>query len=660
MTRTMDRPYPGARPFQRADCDLFFGRRLDTAVLANLWRRNSLTIASGPTGSGKTSLLQSGILPLVQADRSEVLPTGRFSYGVTFPAAALPEHNPYTVALLGSWSPGESMTRLTGLTVQEYLHRRAERHDGTILAVIDQAEELLADSGPRISYRRQLLSDLSAAARNESQLHLLLCVRESAAEEIFRALDGGARYTIAPLGYDEALEAVTGPAEAAGHSFEPGAAEEFVASILTSSISTGSGSDWSVTDRCVQPALLQVACVRLWDSLPDSLHAIAKRDVRRYGDVDAALQGYVGQVIAEVADQHDIPSARLQAWLTRTFVNDLGRRGTAYEGRTDTAGFPNTMARALEDRYLLSSEQRSGSRWYELLSDRLIEPLRHATEENPPPVASPVYLHDAGRAVTLGDFDLAERYAQDAVRVCPDQDLRVRARAQSLLGNIAHERGKPADAEIRYRQAAGLFEAARDGAAVAHQLAAVGRTLLDQERPADAVEELRSAVDRLPNDLLIQTQFAGALWQLGEPRTAEAVFTRVLEIDGGNAEALRGRGEILADLGDARAALRDLDRLVPAKQPSVHAARGLALALLGEQSDAAEEIKAALTDAPRNGPVLFYAARAEMIGGDQATAAGLAERAITATDPSLPRHQRQAAQELSSQLGAQQGGYGRR
>ena len=130
MTRTMVRPYPGARPFQRSDSDRFFGRRREVGTLAELWRTNSLTMVIGPTGSGKTSLVQAGLLPLIDRDRAEVLPPGRVSYGSTFPAAALPEHNPYTVALLGSWSPGESMSRLVGLTLRDYLRQRAERHDG--------------------------------------------------------------------------------------------------------------------------------------------------------------------------------------------------------------------------------------------------------------------------------------------------------------------------------------------------------------------------------------------------------------------------------------------------------------------------------------------------------------------------------------------------
>jgi hypothetical protein len=90
MTRTMVRPYPGTRPFQRLDNDRFFGRRREANTVAELWRANSLTIASGPSGSGKTSLLQAGLLPLLEGGRAEVLPPGRLSYGSTFPAAALP------------------------------------------------------------------------------------------------------------------------------------------------------------------------------------------------------------------------------------------------------------------------------------------------------------------------------------------------------------------------------------------------------------------------------------------------------------------------------------------------------------------------------------------------------------------------------------------
>lgn len=644
---TMRRSHPGLGPFQRADSEQFFGRRREAAALADLWRANTLTIAAGPPGSGKTSLVQAGVLPLVEQGRAQVLPPGRVSYGATYPFAGLPEHNPYTVALLRSWSPDETMSQLIDQTVHEYLQRRTEDHGGPVLAVIDQAEELLADAGPRKRRGRQFLAELATAIRSNPRLHLLLCTRESRLNEFRHALGGGVPFHVGPLTFDAAVDAVTGQAEAAGLRADPGAVAELVMEVQTSTISVA-GGERSTIDEYVQPTILQVACRRFWDALPENLQLITQREVRRYGDVGTFLSVHCSRVAAAVAEEFDVPIARLRSWLTQTFITDTGHRGTTYEGMTHTAGMPNAVVRTLEDRHLLTSEWRSGSRWYELLSDRLIAPLLNGSDEHPDPGAPAEYLQSAARMLAFGDLDLAERYAAEALRLCLPRDLRQQAEVQSLLGNLAYEGERFTDAEARYRQAAGLFETIRDTAAVARQLAAVGQTLRDQERPADAVVEFRAAVDRLPNDALIQTALGWALRDLGQPRAAGAVFTGVLAVDGGNTEALRGRGEVFADLGDARGALRDLDRLPLSDQPAARAARGLALAQLGDQAKANEEIQAAITEAPRNGPVLLYAARAEALSGDRPTSIELAERAVNAAAPPLPPHQREAAQELAN------------
>jgi tetratricopeptide (TPR) repeat protein len=191
-----------------------------------------------------------------------------------------------------------------------------------------------------------------------------------------------------------------------------------------------------------------------------------------------------------------------------------------YEGATDTAGMPNAVVQGLEDRRLLSAEWRQGARWYRLLSDRLVEPLRSATDEEAPLADGAEYLASAGRALTMGETDLAKRYIRQALRSLPDTDLRLRGEAESLLGNIASERDKPAEAEPHYRAAANLFEAVQDTGAVASQLAAVGQTLMAQERPANAVRELQAAADRAPRDLVVQTELAWALWELGQARAA--------------------------------------------------------------------------------------------------------------------------------------------
>jgi len=616
-------------------------------ALAERWRSNSLTIGVGMAGSGKTSLLHAGVIPQMTDGNSELLPPGRLSYDPAFPFGSLPAHNLYTLALLRSWSPGDTAGRLAGVTVRDFVRHRAERGEGVILAAIDQGEELLGDAGSRRMARRHFLIELAEALRVEPRLHLLLLTRDEAFDEIAEVLGYGARYEISGLTRQGAIEAVEKPVASVGRSFADGAAEQIVTSLQVN-VSAGRGEpSRSGTDDRVVPALLQVVCSWMWNALPADLDVITPRDVSKFGDAGLALAAHCGHVIAAVADEHDLPVTKLRSWMLSTFITEYGSRGTAYEGPAATAGMPNPVARALEDRHLLSVQLKSGLRWYELQSDCLIVPLREATEQRPAYVSPQEHLEAAGRALTRGDLDLAERFAAEALRAARETDHQIRARANSLLGNVALDRGNPGEAAGHYRLAATLYEAARDRESVARQLAATGQMLLAQGQAADAVDQLRAAVSRQPNDPVLQTELGLALWQLGDGRGAVAVLTSVLGIDGGNTLALRTRGEILASIGDASDAMRDLDRVPLGDMPSSRAARGLALARLGDRSAASREIEDALSEAPRNGPVLLYAAQASEVGGDEGTTEKLALRAVDAMDPPLSPQHRNLALKLA-------------
>ena len=59
----MAEPYRGLEAFREEDAAYFFGRE---ALKQRLWRsfeRNPVTLLTGPSGSGESSLLNAGFLP---------------------------------------------------------------------------------------------------------------------------------------------------------------------------------------------------------------------------------------------------------------------------------------------------------------------------------------------------------------------------------------------------------------------------------------------------------------------------------------------------------------------------------------------------------------------------------------------------------------------
>ena len=236
---------------------------------------------------------------------------------------------------------------MAGRTVRDYVQSRADGQDGPVLAAIDQVEELAADSGPRLSYRRLFLAELAEAMEEEPRLHLLLAVRSEAVDIVADVLGPGARHLVTPLSRQDAIEAVVGPTRDTSRSYDEGVAEAIVTDLQTSRIAPLGGGEHCITGDDVQPAILQVVCAHLWDSLPAGLDLITRRELRRYGDADAALASHCGQIVAAVAEDHDLPVTRLRAWLQSTFITELGTRE------------PPTRARPSRPACLMRSHGRS-------------------------------------------------------------------------------------------------------------------------------------------------------------------------------------------------------------------------------------------------------------------------------------------------------------
>ncbi|SDK60800.1 tetratricopeptide repeat protein [Nonomuraea jiangxiensis] len=661
MTTYRSEPYVGLRSYSREDHERFFGRGTKAYEIAVMWHAHRLTTLYGPSGVGKTSVLEAGVLPRLAEQRVDVLPIGRLSHGSAFPLAALPERNPFTVALLSSWAPGESLTRLAGLTVKQFLRRRGPRTDKygdpvPVLVAIDQAEELFFDFPHRQAFRDPFISQLAEALDDNEDLRLLLSIREDyfarflAHEEQLRGGGSAAAVALAPLREDEALAAVRDPLARTGRSYGPQAAETLVRELRTVRLHGVSGPT-SYTVDTVEPVQLQIVCSSLWQSCPPEIAVITPEYVEQHADVDRSLGDFLSRALEEIAHEHDVPPDQLSTWLRETFITELGTRGTAYEGETQTAGMPNSVVKALVDRHILKVEVRAGSRWCELQHDRLLQPVQRAQGgaagpkpgAGQAPASAEEFLRVAEQVLADGDLRLAETHAQRARRLCGEDEQRTLAEIESFLGNLAYERGDWPTAEACYKRGSQVYERLRETGAVARSLAAAGRVILHQGRADEAVAELQSAVQRVPHDLNVQVELAVTVWHAGSPPAALSILHGVLSVDGDTPLALQARGEILADLGKPEQALRDLDRVRDPEEPATIAARALALAELDRAAEAIAELDAALTAGRDQGLVAYLCARALHRMGNRERADQVARDAIR---PPLTAYQRRILADL--------------
>ena len=60
-------PYPGLRPFERHEAEIFFGREQHVDRLLEILQREHFLAVIGPSGSGKSSLVRAGLLPALAA-----------------------------------------------------------------------------------------------------------------------------------------------------------------------------------------------------------------------------------------------------------------------------------------------------------------------------------------------------------------------------------------------------------------------------------------------------------------------------------------------------------------------------------------------------------------------------------------------------------------
>jgi tetratricopeptide (TPR) repeat protein len=674
-------PYKGLHPYLAADAAWFFGRSGESHELLARWLTHRLTVVHGPVGVGKTSLLCAGAVPSAVNDQARLLSPARLAApAVAPPVQSVDTGNLFISQLVSAWFPGGFPAgNAAQLSAAELLRAHPQvagsgSGGGPVLLAIDQFEVLFAPDGPRAEpRRRQMIEFLGAAMASQSDLRLLVVLRSgyradlAPHEDLLSAGSSVARVAVSPLDRSSAVAALREPARQAGRPFAPGAAEALIDDLCVCNATDRARNAVTFVTGEVQPAHLQIVATALADPAGPSTALDPPGPGGSDGLVDRELGEYLRRALSAVALEHRIDERELRAWFTRTFVTERGRRGLVDEGLHHTQGVPNAALHELEERHILASEWRAGSRWYQLAADRLIAPAQAAFPNwavdgqlaAPENTSAADFLGAARSWLAAGDVEAAEAHAAEASQRAADRS-RVHAGIEMFRGDLEAGRGRVEEAERRYRTAAAVYESLSDRAAAGHALALVGQLLLAAGRAGPAVEDLQAAVARRPGDAEVTALLARALWQSGQPWAALGIYSTVLTAAPDLAAARLARGQLRLELGEDVAALQDLDAGLrdngaspgPAREAEPRAARAAALARLGRLEEAERDLAAALLAAPESGPVLLWAADVFRLAGDERQAVEMLRRAQGARNPALAPHQRHQLLRRLGQPGA--------
>ncbi len=219
-------PYKGLQAFGETDAMDFFGRDALVSELVDRVSTNRLTAVVGPSGSGKSSLVLAGLIPVARR--------GNLGGRPVIIAQMSPGSDPFQElhAALVRASPGRPTNLRDDLRTDEGGLLRASRQilesrESELLLIIDQFEELFVlTRGEPV--RQSFIAQLVTAANDErSRIRVVLTMRSDFLDQPplhprFAELLNAASTTVTLPSDSSLARAITEPAQRLGLHVEPG------------------------------------------------------------------------------------------------------------------------------------------------------------------------------------------------------------------------------------------------------------------------------------------------------------------------------------------------------------------------------------------------------------------------------------------------------
>jgi tetratricopeptide (TPR) repeat protein len=305
-------PYKGLFAFWEQDADVFFGRESLIQLLTEKLDQKHIVQVSGPSGSGKSSLVAAGLIPALKAsDTWQVLYCRPGSDPFASLASALIPHLKPSDDEISRAAQLPKLREVLEQGQLRYLLRRAVAANGNraLLLFIDQFEELYTQCNTqtlRDSFLDTLLTLVGAdAVANAPRIRLVYTIRADFANRLlshrgFTDAIQDADVKIGPMNREELDSVIRRPASLRNVRFEEGLAERIL------------------NDAGVEPStlpLLEFALAELWERQTEG--TLTHAGYERIGQLSGAIAHQAEKVIRGLGPSQQEVARHILARLVR-------------------------------------------------------------------------------------------------------------------------------------------------------------------------------------------------------------------------------------------------------------------------------------------------------------------------------------------------------
>jgi hypothetical protein len=477
MSKQLPR-YPGAQPFETDQQGIFFGRQKDVESLGRLVRQEPLTVLYSKSGMGKSSLLNAGVIPAIQAE-GEYRPL-RFRFNAFDKDAPLEgQPMPATRTMETIRGGKESATTFLDRLIEnekslwhdlkeqqilafqaqqlktpisQYPNNSISQHPTKLLLVFDQFEELFTYPPEAVlAFRKQLAEALytplprrywdmldlygkeqSPLSHDEQtlletplDLRVVVAIRQDRMHLLGNLNDylpsiSKTWFELQPLNERQAGEAITQPAALVGNYFSnPFQYEEQALADILHFLTKGGKEK-------IESTQLQIVCNSLErKAAAQKMSHICPTDV---GDLDAVIENYYLEKIASIGDEEEQLAARRLVEEGLVYEEEE-RRLSLYEGIIlkvyDIA--PDTLRKLVDSHLLRAEPSLQGGYTYELSHDTLVAPVLKAKAKR----MAAEKLDAEREALRIKELELADlRRKAEEERLKAEQERQLREQAE--------------------------------------------------------------------------------------------------------------------------------------------------------------------------------------------------------------------------------------